>query len=176
MNTKLHIGPGKAYLPGWENVDIFSNVKADMYASALALPYPQKTFDIIYASHILEHINRNMTLAALSHWRSLLKVKGVLRLAVPDFDAITTYYVDNGLDSLLGLLYGGQRFYLDAHCCVFDYAYLTKLLFSVGFITVRRWDWRNTEHTQFDDYSQAHLPHMDKENGLLMSLNVEAVK
>jgi hypothetical protein len=27
-----------------------------------------------------------------------------------------------------------------------------------------------------DDYSQSYLPHMDKENGTLMSLNLEAVK
>ena len=47
---------------------------------------------------------------------------------------------------------------------------------EVGFQEVRRWDWRTTEHTQVDDYSQAHLPHLDKEHGTLMSLNLEAVK
>jgi hypothetical protein len=29
---------------------------------------------------------------------------------------------------------------------------------------------------EFDDHSQAYLPHMDKENGTLISLNIEAVK
>lgn len=33
--------------------------------------------------------------------------------------------------------------------------------------------WKNTEHSQFDDYSQSYIPHMDKINGTLMSLNVE---
>jgi len=37
-------------------------------------------------------------------------------------------------------------------------------------------DWRDTDHVNYDDFSQAHLPHMDKVNGLLMSLNLEAVK
>ena len=37
-------------------------------------------------------------------------------------------------------------------------------------------DWRDTEHSELDDFSQSYLPHMDKDNGKLMSLNIEAVK
>lgn len=177
MSRKLHIGPGKAYLPGWENVDIFSNVKADLYANALALPYTEGTFDIIYASHILEHINRNMTLSALTHWRFLLKTGGVLRLAVPDFRAIANHYMaTNNLTILLGLLYGGQKFYLDQHFVVFDELTLTDALHKVGFKKIWKWDWRKESHSEFDDYSQAYLPHLDKQSGRLMSLNMEAVK
>ena len=50
----------------------------------------------------------------------------------------------------------------------------TKSL-EAGFARVRRWDWRATEHAGIDDYSQAYLPHMDKENGTLVSLNLEAI-
>jgi len=45
-----------------------------------------------------------------------------------------------------------------------------------GFAEARRRDWRRTEHAEVDDYSQAYLPHLDRENGQLMSLNLEAVK
>ena len=31
-------------------------------------------------------------------------------------------------------------------------------------------------NSDFDDHSQAYLPHMDKENGTSMSLNVECIK
>ena len=41
---------------------------------------------------------------------------------------------------------------------------------------MREWDWRKTDHSNIDDYSQAYLPHMNKENGLLVSLNIEAKK
>ena len=41
---------------------------------------------------------------------------------------------------------------------------------------MKRYDLRDTEHADIDDCSQAYLPHMDKENGVLMSLNVEATK
>ena len=47
---------------------------------------------------------------------------------------------------------------------------------DTGFSEVRPWDWRTTEHGALDDYSQAYLPHLDKENGMLVSLNLEAVK
>jgi hypothetical protein len=36
--------------------------------------------------------------------------------------------------------------------------------------------WRETEHAHVDDFSQAYIPHMDKENGILISLNIECDK
>jgi hypothetical protein len=50
------------------------------------------------------------------------------------------------------------------------------MLKKVGFDEIRRWNWRDTEHASVDDFSQAYLPHQDREHGRLMSLNVEAVK
>ena len=41
---------------------------------------------------------------------------------------------------------------------------------------VIEYDWRETEHSEFDDHSQAYIPHMDKDNGTLISLNVECIK
>lgn len=174
---RLHIGPGSTYLPEWINVDIFSNVRADIYSSALALPYERETFGLIYASHILEHFSRHFILSALTHWRDLLQPEGVLRLSVPDFESVCLYYMKTrDLRSLMGLLYGGQKNLLDVHQVIFDNHTLTEMLEKVGFSEVRRWDWRKTDHANFDDYSQAYLPHMNKEKGLLMSLNLEAVK
>ena len=174
---KLHIGPGNSYFPGWINVDVCSTVKADVYSSALAIPYPESSFDLIYASHVLEHLNRHTILAALNHWRSLLKPNGVLRLAVPNFWAICDYYnKTNDLNSLMGLLYGGQDNVFNIHYITFDEKTLTHNLNAVGFSNIKKWEWRDTDHSQFDDFSQAYLPHMDKENGALMSLNLEATK
>lgn len=51
-----------------------------------------------------------------------------------------------------------------------------KVLEDVGFENVRRYNWRETEHALIDDYSQAYIPHMDKENGILISLNIECSK
>ena len=59
---------------------------------------------------------------------------------------------------------------------MYDFADLKKVLESAGFTNVHRYDWRTTIHREYDDYSQAYIPHMDKEHGTLISLNVEAVK
>jgi len=174
---KLHLGVGKCYLPGWINVDISNTIRADVYANALSLPYDRESFDLIYASHILEHFNKNLVLAALTHWRDLLKDGGILRLAVPDFEAIVAHYIHyHDISKLFGLLYGGQDSLYNSHCSGFDTTFLTILLKKVGFKEIKSWDWRTTEHAEYDDYSQAYLPHMDKENGRLMSLNLEAIK
>ena len=58
----------------------------------------------------------------------------------------------------------------------FDFDILERDLTLLNYKNIKIWDWKNTEHNNIDDYSQAYLPHMDKENGLLMSLNIEAIK
>jgi predicted SAM-dependent methyltransferase len=174
---KLHIGCGKCHIPGWTNIDIFSNIKADMYASALALPIPRESVEIVYASHILEHFQRHLIVTALSHWRDLLIEGGILRLAVPDFEAIVAHYIHfHDLPTVMGLLYGGQDSLYNNHYATFDYYTLLDLLLKVGFKEVKTWDWKETEHAEYDDYSQAYLPHLDKAKGRLMSLNIEAIK
>lgn len=174
---KLHIGPGKAYLPGWVNVDILATTHCDVYSNALAIPYPRGSFFLIYASHVLEHFNRHLILAALTHWRDLLMPGGVLRLSVPNFDAIVKRYLENrNVKELIGLLYGGQDSCFNEHHIVFDEASLSEVLQAVGFTSIRPWDWKKVEHSEYDDYSQAYLPHLDRQHGRLMSLNLEAEK
>jgi len=84
--------------------------------------------------------------------------------------------LQDGQSGLVGLVCGGQRNQYDFHKIIFDEPFLSFLLRKIGFANIRRWDWRTTEHAAIDDFSQAFLPHMDKRNGRLMSLNLEAVK
>ena len=62
------------------------------------------------------------------------------------------------------------------HRTTYDFDSLEKLLLELGMKDVEKWDWKETEHSEFDDHSQAYIPHMDKENGVLISLNVECTK
>jgi hypothetical protein len=107
-------------------------------------------------------------------------IPGVLRLAVPDFGASASLYVSGklqrGLLDVTGLICGGQRDQYDYHKMIFDEEDLANRLLKVGFAHVRHWDWKTTEHAGVDDYSQAYLPHLDKDNGTLVSLNLEGVK
>lgn len=62
------------------------------------------------------------------------------------------------------------------HKTVYDFDSLENILSENGFYKINNYDWRMTEHANFDDHSQAYIPHMDKENGTLISLNVECLK
>lgn len=174
---KLHIGSGRVYLPGWTNVDLFSGNRADLYCDMMRLPFKPESFDLIYCCHCLEHVHRNAVYAVLHHWRELLKPEGILRISVPNFKAISERYQKTGnLGELIGLLYGGQNHPLNVHNIAFDWLTLSMAMVKVGFTRISPWDWKTTDHANFDDYSQAYLPAMQKEDGMLMSLNVEAVK
>lgn len=178
---KLHLGCGGKFIAGFLHVDVMPLPHIDITALAEDLYFlPDDCVHLIYAAHILEHYNRKQYLEVLYEWYRVLAPGGVLRLAVPDFAACAKLYYEqglkDGLTGLTGLIVGGQRNDYDYHKMVFDEPFLTARLKEVGFVEVRKWDWRLTEHAELDDYSQAYIPHLDKESGLLMSLNLEAVK
>ena len=62
------------------------------------------------------------------------------------------------------------------HKTIYDFKSLSKILAESNFLNIKLWNWRETCHSQHDDYSQAYLPHMDKEKGILISLNLECEK
>ncbi|MBN9527155.1 MAG: methyltransferase domain-containing protein [Alphaproteobacteria bacterium] len=177
----LHLGCGKRHIPGFYHVDLQDLPHIDHVGCVENLEWlDTDTAELIYASHVLEHFGRTEFRNVLGEWHRVLKPGGILRLAVPDFAACARLYyergLEDGLSGLIGLICGGQRDAYDYHKMIFDEDFLTRALLDVGFADVRRWDWRTTSHADIDDYSQAYLPHLAKDNGMLMSLNLEAVK
>ena len=177
---KLHLGCGPRYIPGFVHVDCMRAPHVNIVGPVEKLPFSDASISLIYASHVLEHFGRNEYKQVLVEWFRVLEPGGILRLAVPDFSACAAIYYESGLvdglSGLVGLLVGGQRDANDFHKMVFDEPFLRRDLLSTGFKEVRHWDWRATEHACIDDYSQAYIPHMRKQDGRLMSLNLEAVK
>lgn len=175
---KLHLGCGNKYIDGFVNVDILNGTNVDIADDVGSLEkITNDSADLIYACHVLEHFGRNNYKNVLNRWHQVLKTGGTLRVAIPDIEACVNYYNNTkDLKKLLGFFYGGQTHQYNFHYMCWDFNTLKLDLESVGFKDVRRYDWRTTEHSHIDDYSQAYLPHMDKENGQLMSLNVEATK
>jgi predicted SAM-dependent methyltransferase len=174
---KLHLGCGKRHISGWVHIDAIDYPHIDHVAQIDHLPFIQdNSVEIIYACHVLEHFKRRDVSRVLKEWYRVLKEGGILRLAVPDFAAICEVYQETqDLPQLLGLLFGRQDYLYNIHYHVCDRETLSRELKEAGFCEVRYWDWQTTEHSDVDDYSRAYIPHMDT-NGVLMSLNLEAVK
>lgn len=175
--VKLHLGCGGKSLPGFINCDLY-NENADKKCDIRDLScFDDNSIDLIYASHVLEHVKRHEVSSTVEEWCRVLRPGGKLYVAVPDFEAVASHYMENrDLKPLQGLLNGGQNYEGNEHYVCFDFSFLKEILAEQGFVDVDRYDWRESEFSDFDDFSKAYLPHMDFENGRLMSLNVLATK
>ena len=175
--TRLHLGCGTKHIEGFTNIDIRYLPGVDEVNNIRFLRnYKDNSVDLIYACHVLEHFSRWEYKNTLTRWYEILKPGGVLRLAVPNFSAIASRYIQTGnLNEVMGLLYGGQDYDENYHYVTFDMNSLNNDLTLIGFKVVREYDHTKTAHADIDDFSQAYLPHLDP-NGKLMSLNIEAVK
>lgn len=174
---RLHLGCGKRHIPGWIHIDAVEFPHIDHVAQIDSLPFiADKSVDMIYACHVLEHFKRKDVDRVLREWRRVLCRGAILRLSVPDFGAICdVYHEHKDLSQVVGLLFGRQDYLYNIHYSAWDYNTLHGALTDAGFSYAREWDCHNVEHSMVDDYSKAYIPHMDT-TGTLMSLNIEAVK
>lgn len=173
---KYHIGcGGRDWGKEWQHVDgrnfphVVSN---DVFLNDV----PAGSVHEIYASHFIEYFDRIDVINLLKAWKRALRDRGLLRIAVPDFEAIAGLYYKKEfeLHTFLGMLYGcmgfnGEFIY---HKTTYDLKSLSKVLADSGFGYITRhgkWD------IPTDDCSHAFLPHMNFETGTLMSLNISCV-
>ena len=187
LTMKLHLGCGKRnFGPDWIHID--RDDLPHIQSKDITLGgYQDDTIDLIYSAHLIAYFDREQIIPILENWKRRLKPGGILRIAVPDFEAIVKLYFDQQfhLTSFLGPLYGKMEVNKDSegkngaiiyHKTVYDFRSLRELLIGAGFKNIERYDWKTTEHAYHDDHSQSYLPHMNKETGTLISLNVQCNK
>lgn len=180
---KLHLGCGRRYLDGYVHIDINKFDHIDYYAEVHNLSFiNDNVVEQIYASHVLEYYDSEEVEMVLLEWKRVLKPGGELMIAVPNFDSlIKVYDLTNDISKVIGPIIGawklsnGNKIF---HKLLFDFKSLKSLLEKVGFTNVDYWDWKQFIHDfpDFDDHSQAYFPHMDKENGIHISLNLKCHK
>lgn len=178
---KLHVGCGKRFIPGFVHVDQVPFAHIDHVQDIRRLDnFADNSASLIYACQVIEYFDRQDVIGVLTDWRRVLAPGGILRLSVPNFVVICKLYQSGlPLEKFLGTLYGripdGKGAFV-YHCTTYDEPSLRELLATLGFTDINLWDWRQTEHANIDDFSQAYFPHMDKERGMLFNLNMEGRK
>jgi len=83
--TKLNLGCGEEKKAGYVNLDWQSLTEPDVRHDLNKFPYPfaDNTFDLIEASHILEHLDKPF--AVMKELHRILKPGGKLLIKVPHF-------------------------------------------------------------------------------------------
>ena len=160
------------------HVDSVSFPHIDHVQDIRTLPqFKDRSVELIYACQVLTYFDRDEVMTVLAEWRRVLSPGGVLRLSVINFDTIVRLYrAGLPLEWFLGWLYGkwtdGRGGFVYERT-TYDQPSMTKVLANAGFDHIELWDWRTTEHADVDDYSQAYFPHMEKERGILVNLNIQ---
>lgn len=150
-SVKLEFGSGsKRGTSGWTTIDLAPD--ADIEWDILnSLPLSNDSVDIIYSSHLLEHLSYKEIIAVLHDWFRVLKPEGKLMVCVPDASHyISAYYNSDTIKPFVPNFYKpafnyqtpidylNYMAYMDGeHKHLFDEKNLHTILESVGFMNVR---------------------------------------
>lgn len=166
---KLHLGAGVKRLPGYVHVDARPATAPDHVSDVRSLPFDDDTAELIYFCHGLEHIPFPEVQQVLLEWRRVLKPRGTLRLALPDFGKITRMYFEGeSLKMVRYAIMGGQDYPENVHYSVWDFETLKVALAEAGYSNVRQYDARGVLPPHYFDWSIGTI------SGQYISLNVEA--
>jgi SAM-dependent methyltransferase len=89
----LNVGAGPGWQkPGWATTDHKRSLLGG--GSAWRIDHPDCTFDLLFSSHMLEHIPHFKIDAVLNEFNRVLKPGAVVRLLCPDLAVIARAYVE----------------------------------------------------------------------------------
>jgi len=92
--TMCNLGCGSRHHPDWINLD-FHGDGSTVFPWDLqqGLPLPDRSCDVIYSSHAIEHFTRDGARRFLTECRRVLKSGGTLRVVAPDLEGIARAYL-----------------------------------------------------------------------------------
>lgn len=173
----LHLGCGNINHPGFINIDARPAPHVHLVQGIAKLDgFADRSVDMVYACHCLEHIPHNEVKDVLTEWFRVIKTNGIIRLSVPDFDLLAEIYVSSERDirSIQAPLMGAQDYPHNFHYSAFTFNELSRLLMEAGFRLPRRWHFGTDALTSLPDWSGRNLLVGGKEYPV--SLNIEATR
>ncbi|MGD9690924.1 MAG: methyltransferase domain-containing protein [Phycisphaerales bacterium] len=168
---RLHVG-GEQVREGWKILNIQPHPGVDFVGTCIDLSqFTDGSVSEIYASHVYEHLSYAELEQALREAHRALKPGGLLRMGVPDLQALARLLVDPRASTdthrhIIMMIYGGQIDPFDFHKVGFTWPILQETLEIVGFRNIRKVD----EFHLFDDITSMMY------EGRRVSLNVQAQK
>lgn len=90
----LNIGCGMRFHTDWVNIDSFPGDKSILrHDITRGLPFADQSFDAVYHSHVLEHMDRIQAPRLIQECHRVLKKGGILRVVVPNLEKIAELYL-----------------------------------------------------------------------------------
>ena len=177
--VKLHLGCGKKYLPEYIHIDKDTGEHIDYSVNINDLSmFSDNSVDEIYTCGTFEYFDREEAPSVLKEWFRVLKPNSVFRISVPNLESIVKVYIQSNQDAdsrgILGPLFGRWPIVdsLNNEGGVYDFKSLSRVLEEAGFCNIEKYDSWEFLPNDFDDYSKAYIPHMDR-NGIQMCLNLK---
>jgi predicted SAM-dependent methyltransferase len=174
---KIHLGAGPINLQGWVNIDARQAPPVHLRSEGVALnEFVDGAISEIYMCHVLEHFSFEEVSEILGNLHKKLKVSGVLRLSVPDFDRLIAVYQANGnnLELIKFALMGGQDYTHNFHKCVFNRKALSDKLAACGFEHMAEWNTLEDFGVHLGDWSETGF--QTPKGEFPISLNIKAIK
>lgn len=107
----LNFGCGTTFHSSWVNLDT-APASPEVIGHDLRrdFPFDRESFDAVYGSHVLEHLDRSDAARLVGDCCRILKPGGIIRLAVPDLETIARLYLASLDGALKGDAVSQQRY------------------------------------------------------------------
>lgn len=94
MKNYLNLGCGSVFSPNWINLDFVPvSEQVRRWDIRKDLPFADNSVDVCYSSHVIEHLTPAAAQKLLIECMRVLKPDGIIRLVVPDLEAIALNYL-----------------------------------------------------------------------------------
>jgi predicted SAM-dependent methyltransferase len=140
-NDELVLEIGCGEIPMFEGsirLDIRLINGLSVVADARRLPFKDEAFDLVFSSHIIEHISHREVRIALHEWIRTIRHGGRLEVRCPDLRLRSGIFFFKGEWKDVINIYGAQDYPENYHKSGFSFPILRRLLIEEGLVRVRR--------------------------------------